>query len=150
MCCNERAGFASSSLSACESFEEASLGCRYGWGMVGVGMRVRYFGSGGCRRGGGREGVWWWCSGSRKVLSGALMLAKVVLDVISLLFSLAWEGRWCWYLAGAVLRGIRDCTRRTNGPHYSYGGRHYPSGNGSEPTSPWRRWEWNAPRGAYS
>jgi len=38
-----------------------------------------------------REGVWW-CSGTQKVVSGALTLAEVVLDVVCLSLSVAWEG----------------------------------------------------------
>jgi len=42
-------------------------------------------------RGSGRERVWWY-SGTLKVVSCALTLAEVVLDVVSLSLSVALEG----------------------------------------------------------
>jgi len=59
------------------------------WGEGGVGMRVRYLGSGGCRRGRGRKG--------RGVVVFDLSEGCVgyFSAGVSLSLSLAWEGRWC-------------------------------------------------------
>ena len=135
MCCNERVALLLAGLGACVRFGRSFLGLLTPRGE-GVGMRVHYLGSGGSRRGMGR-GMGRGRKGRGVVVfelsQGCVRCfnaAEVVLDIVSSLC--LWHGR----VAGvgsllAVLHGIRDCTRRTDGPHYSCGGRHHPSGNHS-------------------
>lgn len=83
-------------------------------------MRVLYLGSEGCKRGMGwamtRKGTGVVVFGLSEGCTGCFSAGRGSIRCHLRPLSLEWKGRWCWFLAGAVLCGIRDCTCRPMAP----------------------------------